>query len=149
MTEKGFEEIRSIRHQISPNPPAIIIGTGKRHSDVFAALDLRSGKKRYTSVVGDADSLEMVGEEKMVILADGTLVPFDQHTSIADTEEAAKKLAACLESGTVVCSGRPFMIALGVNGKSAAIYRIFIVDGKIGGIDELTAEGVVDPVLQK
>jgi hypothetical protein len=149
MTVKGKNEVYALHHLISPNPPMIVIGTGKRHSDVYRALDFISGQLRYTSVVGDPDSMEIVDGEKVVILADGKQLPASQYTTLADNAVAAKALVLGLEDGTVICSGRPFMIALGVNGKSAAIYRVLCQNGEIVKIDELTATGVIDPALQK
>lgn len=147
MTPQGFEEIRSLRDLVPPNPSAIVVGVGRRHSDTLAALACR-GQARHSSVCGDADSLEMVNGQPMVILADGTPVPLAQHTSIADTRDAAKQLVIWLGGDSVICAGRPFVKALGVtDAKSAAVYQLIVKGRKILSIKEFLADGAFRTVL--
>jgi hypothetical protein len=147
MTPKGFEEIASLRHLLPVKIPVLVVGTGGRHLDVATALNYNE-IRRYSSVVGDPDSMEVIDGEKIVILSDGTHINIALYTSLADNSVSAKRFITGLADKTVVCSGRPFMIALGINGKSAAVYRILCNDGEIRQIDQMIAYGVFDPALQ-
>jgi hypothetical protein len=137
MTPLGFAQIRSLWEFIPANPSAIKVGVGRRHADVLKALEC-TGPTNWSSVYGDSDSLEMCGEMKMVILADGTPVPLECHTSIADTSQAAKQVLVSMLDSTVICTGRPFALALGIkDAKSAAVYKVCMIDGFIFRIDEI------------
>lgn len=153
MTPKGFQDVSNLRDQLPAKPGMVISGTGQRHDDVSRALGFEPDQ--WSDWAGTPDSLEVIGEEKFAVLANGRYVPLEKHTSVADIAPVAKVRIPNLPHESVICSGRPLMIILGINGKSAAIYRIttkFYGDDNPGNeiveIEEITAQGVVDPALQ-
>lgn len=147
MTEKGFEQIKALRHLIPKNPSLVICGTGRRHLDVAKALNLNPD--RYTSWAGDPDSMEIIiGGTKIIILADGALLEPNKYTSLIDNAPTAKIQVAGLPDKSVVCSGRPLMIMLGrIDARSAAVYKVTCKDGCITEILEVVATGEIDPAL--
>ncbi|MFA6306749.1 MAG: hypothetical protein WC639_03020 [Patescibacteria group bacterium] len=80
MTEKGFEQIKALRPLLPDNLANVACGTGRRHGDVAKALGLTPN--RYSSVFGDGESMEKVGDVYMVILTDGTKLPMQAHTTL-------------------------------------------------------------------
>lgn len=143
LTPTGVEQNEALRSFLPHKPEMVISGTGKRHLDVATALGLTPN--RYTATVGGPDSLEMVGEKRMIILANGSLVNFDDYTTLADTEIAIKKVVTELPHNSVICAGRPSMIMLGKNdAKNAAVYEITVVEWKIMKIIEIHAIGEIE-----
>ncbi len=148
MTEKGFEEVSSLRNLLPLPIACVVSGTGQRHLDVAEALGLTPN--RYTAIVGGPESGEAIDSDVVnwVRLSDaklvpGKLVPYEQYTTLEDSALAAQALVVSLPHNSVVCAGRPSMIMFGlVDAKSAAVYRILVQDGKIVWTDEVRALGV-------
>ena len=140
LSKIGFNEVYRLRPLLPENPSEVICGTGKRHINTAKVLGLRP--TRYTSVVGGPESMELVDGRKIVILADVTYVPFEQYTTTADTVIALNALILSLPNNSVICAGRPCVIAAGYkDAKSAALYRVEVLEDKISAITEITALG--------
>jgi len=147
MTPLGFEQVATLSGLLPEKPSMVICGTGQRHLDVAKALGLTP--TRYSSIAGNADSLEVIDGKKMAVLANGIAVPLETYPAVEESAPSAKVLLSEWPNGTVVCSGRPFMLALGYSdAKSGMAYRID-VDGQSFAISMLAGQGVVDPYLTK
>jgi len=143
MTPEGFIEVNALKNLVPKNPSIVLSGTGKRHIDVALALELEP--TRYSSTIGDGNSLEVIDEKKVILLTSGIAVDPDKYTSLDDNSSAAKTLVASLPDNFVVCAGRPSMIMLGfADAKSAAVYKVIIVDNEIISIEEVVAAGVAE-----
>lgn len=147
MTLLGFDQVAALRSLLPDNPSKVVCGTGQRHMDVSQAL--RVLPTIFSSIAGNADSLEIIDGKKMAVLANGIAVPLEFYPAVEESAPSAKALLSEWPNGTVVCSGRPFMLALGVSdAKSATVYKIDI-DGQSLAINMLTGQGVTDPCLTK
>jgi hypothetical protein len=145
-TPTGNQEVAALRPLLPETPPAVVCGTGRRHSDVAEALGLEP--TRFTCLAGDPDSLEIIEGVKMAILADGHTFPLERHTSLADMSPVARSTVVELPDQSVICGGRPAMIMLGyAAARSAAVYRVSVDGGEIVAIDEVVATGEQDPAL--
>ena len=140
MTEKGFDQVRALAKFLPGRVREVICATGRRHINVAEALNLRP--TRFTAVLGGPDSLEVFGQAKMIVLADGMALNPKLYTTLEDMAPAAKALIASLPDSSVLCVGRPTLIMIGhKDAKSGAVYRITCENGDIVGIDEVIAEG--------
>lgn len=150
MTDKGKEQVRSLRPLLPGVITEVVVGGGLRHHQMPPELGLTP--TRWTSAVGTPDSGEasVPGREvDMVRIADGTpeglLVEYSRYTTLQDCACAAQAVAVSLKHNSVICAGRPSMIMFGMSedkAKSAAVYRLTIVGKTIQEIDEITALGV-------
>jgi len=149
MTPLGFKQVAALRSLLPEKPSMVVCGTGQRHLNVAKALGLSSTS--FSSIAGNADSMEIVDGEKMVILADGSMVPIETYPAVEESIPSAKALLSEWPNGTVVCSGRPFMMALGYfnNAKSGAAYRVDVYDDSSFVANLLVGQGAVDPCLTK
>ncbi len=145
MTEEGFAQVSNLRSLLPAIVTDVVCGTGKRHLDVAKALNLEP--TRYTSAVGGPDSGEASsgkGPVDVVILPDGTAVPYACYTTLIDGAVAMQTLIGSLPDNSVVCAGRPSMIMLGMEesvSKGAAVYNVTVIDAFITSIDEVTSLG--------
>jgi hypothetical protein len=149
----GDMEIAALKPLIPANPAAVYCGAGKRHLGVCHALGLESDKVMFTPSIGGPESLEKINGRDMVILADGTTVPLENFPVGEDRTAAMLAVLGMVPDNTVICAGRPAMIALGVkDAKSAAVYRVDIYCQGITGsltlenlrIQEVKATGVAE-----
>jgi len=130
MTGRRYNEIKKLCFLIPSKPSLVVCGTGRRHIDVATALMLLID--RYTCLAGDSDSLEIIDDKKVIILADGTQLDPKCYTSLEDNAPGAKTLIVSLPDNSVVCGGRPLMIMLGFReAKSASVYRVLCEEGQI------------------
>lgn len=135
MKPEEFSRTAALRHLLPARPSLVIAGTGQRHQDVAAALGLQP--TRWSGALGDPESLERMpidgnGEQDMVRLACGVIIPLSACTTPWDMAPATDRLIVSLPHLTVACSGRPAMIALGEkNAESASVYEIRHADGHV------------------
>lgn len=144
MTVKGMRQMRLLEERLPRQRSEIVCGTGKRHFGVLLALAL--SPTRITAVVGGPDSLEIIGEEKKIVLAGGKKIDPDIYTTVKDLKPAALALVAELPHNTIVAAGRPFMKMLGhKDPRDAAVYeiRVVAVHGELVDLDiaELACAG--------
>jgi len=136
LTDEGTLEVEKLRPLLPKTPSSVICGTARRHIDTANALDVRVN--RFTSTVGDADSMVKLEDAKVIVLADGSLVDPKIYTTLEDNAIAAQVLIASLPDQSVVCSGRPLMIMLGVaDAQSAKVYCVEVAKNKIDTITQL------------
>lgn len=142
MTPDGFEQVAALRHLLPSQPPCVAVGTGRRQLDVAKALGL---EPTYWSIVwGGAETLLEGSDGKLIVLADGTKIPYNRYKSGKDMAASAISAGEELPFGSVVCSGRPAMIRLGKkDAKSASVYQVQIVGGQVS-IEEVVETGGVE-----
>ena len=142
MTKKGFEQIGKIKSIIPADPVMVISGTGRRHVEVAKTLNLKID--RFTSVMGCADSSEIIDGQKKIRLPDGTVLEPSIYTTLKDMSPAVKQFISKLPDGTIICAGRPLLKMLSyAEPKSGSVYK---VNGVNGCITELVATGEVEEV---
>lgn len=73
MTVQGIHEVKTLRNLLPAEPSNVVCGTGRRHRETAEALGLQCG---YSVLVGTADSVQKKGDREMLVLADGTEIPF-------------------------------------------------------------------------
>lgn len=135
LTEIGKVNIMEAAKKLSSNNITnIIVGTGKRFSDVFNCvanviwdnLPRESISVKYSPLLGSADSGTKTETGFDVFLADGTLVKIGNYIGLIGTPGI--DLGAWLSSlpeGTLLCTGREFIGALGVkDAQAGTIYEI-------------------------
>ena len=127
MTPEGFLQVAALRNLIPEHPARVVCGTGKRHLDVAKALSL--DPDHVTPAVGGPESLEKINDRPMVLLADGTAFPREIYKT-EDLGPAMEQVLRQLPSRSVICAGRPSMIALGhgMTDETAAVYKISVQD---------------------
>lgn len=132
MTDDGVEQVRKLRQFLPAYPAIVVCGTGRRHIDVRHALgfeNIENERTVWTPLVGGPESLENISGQDMVMLADGAPpIPLARYLSLSiyGVPVLLSILRDVLDD-SVICSGRPAMMALGVkDAKSAAVYRINI-----------------------
>ena len=131
MTQKGYDEVKNLRFLIPGKPSLVVCGTGRRHIDVAKVLGLIID--RYTCLAGDSDSLEIINNEKVIVLADGKRLEPKLYTSLEDNAPGTKAMVASLPHNSIICGGRPTMIMLGFSkiAKSASVYKVTCEEGQI------------------
>lgn len=126
LTPKGKADIKALAAKLPGSLKNVIIGTGKRFNDVFKALGLHKMEtKKWSSLLGSADSGTKTETGMDVILADGVLVPIGNYIGIIGTPGI--NLWAWLKSlpaETLLCTGREFVGALINNAEAGQIYII-------------------------
>jgi hypothetical protein len=135
LTEIGKVNIMEAAKKLpSKSITNVIIGTGKRFSDVFNCvanviwdnLPRESISVKYSPLLGSADSGTKTETGWDVFLADGTLVKVGNYIGIIGTPGI--DLWTWLDSlpeGTLLCTGREFIGALGVkDAQAGTIYEI-------------------------
>jgi len=155
MTEKGFQQVRPLRQDLfdrlpADGPPEVHIGTGKRQFEVASALGLTNLEERffYSAVWGDGSSEFKRDGKPMVMLPFGRIIKWDQYLSPRHLQPAIRKAIMTLPDNTVICSGRPVLIRLGMtlnspNCQSGALYAIHFKPGEPDSIRiELVLSGV-------
>jgi hypothetical protein len=140
LTETGKENIvAGAQKLLTKKLTHIIVGTGKRFNDVFnGVLSVIWGKLpcgpiedvKYSPLLGSADSGTKTETGMDVFLADGTLVKIGDYIGLIGTPGI--NLVTWLESlpeGTLLCTGREFIGALGVkDAQMATVYEIEIIE---------------------
>ncbi len=133
LTQEGIEEITQLRSRLPSCITDVVCGTGRRHLETAKTLGLTP--TRYSSIVGVAES--KIRGKGVVLLADGTQIPYKLYTSIKDREEAFFKLVESLPDNSVVITSRVMPRLLGFSyGKQSAIYHY---DTQTGEIEEVFA----------
>jgi len=128
LSEKGVAQTVQIKKHLPQDIDYVICGTGKRHLETAHIISL--GIDRYTCICGESDSLDLVDGKKAIILADGTVVSFDKHTTVDDLQIATEIFLANCPANSLLISGRPFMISANAmiqnDAQSASLYKIEI-----------------------
>ncbi|MFA6446193.1 MAG: hypothetical protein WCW14_03015 [Candidatus Paceibacterota bacterium] len=130
LTTKGKEDIQALTAKLprTKEIPCIIIGTGDRFWDVYVYLGLAILHKphKFSPLLGSADSGEKTETSFRVILANGMMVPVGKYIGLIGTPGIDLwAWLQSLEDGTLLCTGREFIGALGVkNAEAGAIYEI-------------------------
>lgn len=149
MNHNGFAQVKALRPLLPPGNeiPMVICGTGRRHKDVYNALDLVCRPTFWTASVGGPESLEKAHGQDMVILADGTPVTRASYTTTDDGMASMQAVLNSAPDNSVICSGRPSMIMLGKkDARSAAVYRITF-ESPAPGNPGIKFEGTPVPAL--
>ena len=125
----GKYQTSQLRGFLPAKPKNVVCGTGTRHIDTARALGLEP--TRFSIVVGAPES--KVPGKNLVILADGTILPYELYTSVADRTEAFCKLVGNLPDKVVVITSRSMIGVLSdsVQPKAAAVYRYNPSTGKL------------------
>src|SRR3989339_1108985 len=153
VTPVGKEQIRALRGLLPKDPPEVVCGTARRNIEIARELGLTP--TRYTVVAGDCGSLEeKMDGTRVIVFADGTEVPYnhDMVTTANDLQGPAVELVVTVKPLTVICSGRPIMLALaaaGYNpvdgpGKSGRVYKVTRDNGKIVRIEAVNPNATGD-----
>jgi hypothetical protein len=136
LTEAGKANIVAVAQKLLTKKLAhIIVGTGKRFNDVFnGVLSVIWGKLRcgpiedvkYSPLLGSADSGVKTETGFDVYLADGTLVKIGDYIGLIGTPGIDLwKWLDSLPEGTLLCTGREFITALGMkNAEAGQLYQI-------------------------
>ena len=130
MTGEGFTQVKALRPFLPKMPGDVVCGEGRRHRDVAQALGL--SPTRYTAMVGGPASLGTAEgvEGRVVWIAEDFYVPHDAtsglYTTVADMGPSALAVLVSLRHNSVVCAGRPLLIALGHAdvATSAAVFQV-------------------------
>lgn len=126
MTELGLAQVSTLRDKLPDSPTLVLCGTGRRQQDVAAALGFIPD--RYSAVVGGPESLEIDGRgADVIILANGTSVPYDRDSTERDGALSMKALVLSLPNETVITTGRVALIMLGLEleiAQSGAVYAV-------------------------
>jgi len=143
MTPKGKAQIAELLHLLPQNPSNVIVGTGRRHHGVCKALGLKM--THSSPIIGDPTSLDVINGEKMLVFADGYRCPLSMDRSISDLSLAAMPFILMLEDNTVLCTGRPFLKALGwEEAQSGSVVLITVGEHEIS-FEVLESLGVTEP----
>jgi len=137
LTENGLKDILTRAKELPRDElKNMVVGTGKRFCEVSFAVRQRlttlSGHNsiesvKYSPLLGSADSGKKTETGFEAILADGTNVPIGDYIGLIGTPGI--DLWAWLKSlseGTLLCTGREFIGALGV--KNAEAGQIYVID---------------------
>ncbi|OGY44865.1 MAG: hypothetical protein A2729_05600 [Candidatus Buchananbacteria bacterium RIFCSPHIGHO2_01_FULL_39_14] len=151
MTIEGFKRVQSLRDQLNQRLPAtgpaqVHIGTGRRQFDVARALDLKKGTPFFSALWGEGVTEIKIKGKSMILLTDGRIIEFDQYLSPKHMRGAIREAIVNLPTQTVICSGRPVLVRLGMALKecqSAALYAIHFELGRPDSIKiELVSAGI-------
>lgn len=143
MTPEGKSDIAELLHLLPQNPSNVIVGTGRRHHSVCKALGLEM--THSSPIIGDPTSLDEIKGEKVLVFADGHYCPLSMDRSISDLSLGAKPFVLTLEDKTILCTGRPFLKALGwTEAKSASVVLITVEDSEIS-FEVHQSLGVTEP----
>jgi len=127
LTVEGRQQVRRLMTLIPEVPEEVISGTGRRHHETCEVLEFANATS--TPLIGDPTSLEVIDGAKVIIFADGTSAPVKDDRSITDIALVARPFVAGLKDNTVLCTGRPFLLALGyAEAKSGTAVRITVHD---------------------
>ena len=120
LTPIGKLQTKRLGEYLPARPKTVVCGTGERHLQTASILGLEP--KRFSVIIGTPESKST--EKNIVILANGTKIPYELYTSVADRKEAFLNLVQNLPHLTVVITSRSMIYVLDFNGtpKSAAIY---------------------------
>lgn len=124
---KALGELPTTRH--------IIIGTGNRFQEVATIVSACLAKTeakvaletiKFSPLIGNADSGKQGETGFEVMLPDGTIVPVGNYIGVVNTPGIDLwTFLGSLPEGTILCTGREFIAALGVKeAKSAKVYAI-------------------------
>jgi len=131
LTSEGRSQIHLLRRLLPANPVEVLCGTGRRHHQTCTALALTMTGS--TPIIGDPTSLEMTNDGvKVIVFADGSSAPVSEDRSIADISLVARPFVAGLKDNTVLCTGRPFLLALNWSAPSGTVILLEVDDD--GGI---------------
>lgn len=96
-------------------PPEIHCGTGHRQYQVAQTIFLNPSNVFFSSLWGDASTLAMEDGKRMILLSHGLLISYEQYHSAKHVGgETIRKVLASLPDNSVICSGRPVLIRLGM-----------------------------------
>lgn len=134
MSSNGLEEVARLRpvldtYLCGTTPPEIHCGTGRRQWQTACALGFSNPEMAYFSALwGDASTLAKCDDRRMVLLCHGLLIPYDQYRTAEHIGGSTiRGVIASLPSNSVICSGRPVLIRLGMKleeCQSGALYSL-------------------------
>lgn len=129
LTEEGKRHIALIIAKLPRQIHSVVCGVGLRHLDTAKVLQLNPD--RYSGTVGAAESKNR--KSNTVILADGTEIPYEKYSAVADRTDSFKKLVRSLPARTVVITSRSMIQILEptVTGKAATLYRFNPDNGEL------------------
>lgn len=140
------ERLKERLPEFIPNgqPTEIHCGTGRRQQQALEALGFNVEQAMFSDLWGGAATLVRGSNPKMIRLGHGTCITWDQYLSPAHLAAAIQPIIAGLPDNSLICSGRPVLVRLGVaaeKGQSGALYALRIGDDNSISI-ELVVGGV-------
>ena len=135
MTEEAYRGMRQIEIKLlqllqDGILPEIQCGTGKRQYQVAQALGLNfeTYHLHFSGIWGDASTLIKVDGVRKVLLGHGLIIDYSKYdTTMHVSGEVIKRIITALSHNTVICSGRPVLIRLGMKPEdchSGALYSL-------------------------
>ncbi len=146
LNTEGWEQIQALKPEVEriiPQPAMIQAGTGRRHLDVAWILGYHFEQIFVSDVWGGPIVLARINDVKHVLLACGEIMSWEQYLSSQHLRNAVAETLRILPHNTLICSGRPVLVRLGLEVeecRGAAIYALRIKGDEIK-IERLT-EGV-------
>jgi hypothetical protein len=126
LTAEGTDQISGIRRDLLPNiprPPMIVVGTGARFGNTYAAIAplFQNVPMKYSPLCGTGEATDKDGN---IELASGVKVPKNKYISIESFSGIAWEFIMGLQPGTLLCAGEELMHALGFPSAPARLYEI-------------------------
>ncbi|MCX6761926.1 MAG: hypothetical protein NTY33_03765 [Candidatus Moranbacteria bacterium] len=159
LTEKGIAEMQSLRPYLLDNPSTTGCGTGNRHNDSASAIGVVPNFR--ADWIGNADSMEVIGDRKGIVLKDGTMVNPAEYNGLKDMAPTAIANIISSPNDTQLIGGRPdgvmANIMLGtlvdeavgkLDLESASVYDFLIEEDKIVEVIKIAGAGEVDLTLR-
>ncbi len=117
MSKRGLGEIVRLRTILNEKlggktPTQIHCGVGRRQWEVSSTLGFNDPKViRFSALWGDAATLAMENDTRMVLLSHGLLIPYSQYCTAQHIGgETLKGAISVLPDCSVICSGRPVLV---------------------------------------
>jgi hypothetical protein len=154
MSGDGFGKVALLRQILDKElndklPPEVHCGVGARQLQVVKALNFSTHQKVLVSGLwGDASTLVVDGGKRSVLLSNGMLIKYDHYlTANHIGGEVIRKVIAALPNGSVICSGRPVLVRLGMKPEechNGTLYALRVQDSGEIAI-ELVQQGKILP----
>lgn len=149
MTGVGFKQIKSLKPKLEEylsgqKPSEVHCGTGLRQWQVAQILGFTKEETYFSSLWGESSTLIDVEGKKKILLGHGIVVEKKQYLSSQHMGSAAREAIIKLPNDSLICSGRPVLIRLGIpseEGQSGALYALRVMDDNSIKI-ELIIKGV-------
>jgi hypothetical protein len=123
LSQLGIEQIRNIKEaKVLPEQPlTIICGTGKRHIDT--ALSLGLAPTSYSALCGGPEVVNFNVRKDTVMLADGTIIPFEQWKT-----PSTWQFLADAPDQSIIVTGHDFIAGLKIDKTyhAASVLKIYV-----------------------
>lgn len=103
----------------------IVCGTGRRHRETMESVGLGDRPYSTSPMAGTGDSMEIIDNEKIIIMEDGSHIPIGEYKNGIKPSAAKSWLYSGLPDHTLIIGGRELLVALGkADAESGALYRL-------------------------